>query len=432
METLVDALSRSIPAEVKTICRTFEAAGHRAWVVGGSVRDVVRAVLAGQEPNVFGDWDLASDARPEQTQKLFRKVIPTGIQHGTVTVVLNKQHFEITTLRGEKGHTDGRRPDEVYFVDDLREDLARRDFTVNAMAFDVAKGEFSDPFSGIEDLKDGLIRAVGDPARRFSEDGLRVLRCARFCATLGLAIEKETQAAIVPSLLSFEKVAQERVADEWFKALKSPAPSRFFRAIKEHEMLRITFPQLWSTDDTALPFEEVLSRIDIPDLTPELRLALFVRAGMPTQEEPARFAQAFATRLRLSREDTARLSRLCQHGLLPDVVRDKPGDYEARKWLALVGRKEADEVLVFQTLLRPLGTDEKLQRKCHEELRRQLASGCALSLKELAVTGGDLMQKAQIEKGPLLGQVLAQLLDAVLHDPKLNTPETLLELAKTS
>lgn len=386
-------------------------------------------MLAGRAPSVVGDWDLATSARPEEVQKLFRKVIPTGIQHGTVTVVLQGQHFEITTLRGEKGHTDGRRPDEVFFVDDLREDLARRDFTVNAMAFSVATSEFFDPFGGVNDLKAGLLRAVGEPGKRFAEDGLRVLRCARFCATLGLDIEKETERAIVPSLSSFEKVAQERVSDEWFKALKSDAPSRFFRALVRNQMLAITFPPLFSGDATLLSFEETLARLDVAERDPVIRLALFVRAGTPQNTDAEDLARKFAARLRFSKDLGARLTRLCKNALLPKAVSEDETGYEARKWLGQVGREEADEVLRFQELARPDSVSTEALRTEHQKLRVELGAGTALTLKELSVTGTDLIEHAAIEKGPRLGKVLALLLEAVLRDPSKNDRPTLLRLA---
>lgn len=429
VEPFVDALRRSIPDDVRSLSQTLAEAGYRSWVVGGSVRDVIRATLAGRPPAVVGDWDLASDAHPEQVKKLFRKVIPTGIAHGTVTVVLHGQHFEVTTLRGEKGHSDGRRPDEVFFVDDLREDLARRDFTVNAMAFDVVKHEFFDPFDGIVDLKAGLLRAVGDPARRFSEDGLRVLRCARFCATLGLAIEPLTSAAIVPSLGSFAKVAQERVADEWFKALKSPTPSRFFRALVEHRMLAITFPALWQSTSTLLSFEETLRRLDEQETDPVLRLSLFLRAGTPPDTAPEELAKQFAARLRLSSELGARVTRLCKNALLPAEVREDLSGYAARKWLGQLDRGEVELMLRFQELALPPSVSREALQADHERLRRELHSGAPLTLKELAISGGDLMQQAGFEKGPRVGKVLALLLEEALRDPRKNDRETLLRLA---
>lgn len=429
MEPFVDALRRSIPDDVHTLSLTLAKAGHRSWVVGGSVRDVIRATLAGKPPTITTDWDLASDARPEQVQKLFRKVIPTGIQHGTVTVVLHGQHFEVTTLRGEKGHSDGRRPDEVFFVDDLREDLARRDFTVNAMAFNVVTGEFFDPFEGVRDLNAGLLRAVGEPERRFAEDGLRVLRCARFCATLGLDIEPLTKAAIVPSLCTFEKVAQERVSDEWFKALKSAAPSRFFRALVEHQMLSITFPALWSTEATLLSFEETMTRLDQTEADPVLRLALFLRAGTPSGRAPEELAKKFATRLRFSGELSSRLTRLCKNALLPVEVCEDLSGYAARKWLGQMDRSEVELVLRLQQLARPAAVSLESQKAAQELLLRELSSGAPLTLKELAVSGSDLMQHARIEKGPRVGKVLARLLEEVLKDPSKNDRETLLRLA---
>ncbi len=429
MDSIIQALKRSIPDEVRSLSRTLAKAGFRSWVVGGSVRDIASSALQDERPEVIGDWDLATDARPEDTQKLFRKVIPTGVKHGTVTVVLNRQHFEITTLRGEKGHSDGRRPDEVYFVNDLEEDLARRDFTVNAMAFDVESSEFFDPFSGLDDLKSGLIRAVGEPERRFEEDGLRVLRCARFCSTLKFEIEPKTASAIRPSLSSFEKVAQERVADEWFKALGGAAPSRFFRAIREHGMLDITAPELWSSKDTFLSFDETLARIDQASLSPMLRLGLFVRAGTRSETDPGSVARDFAARLRLSKDQTQTLARLCSFAELPpDVTQDASG-YTARVFLGQVGRQDAPEMLRFIELARPTSTGSADLERGVARLRAELDSGAPLSLKELAVTGADLIAEAGIEKGPRLGQVLSGLLQATLRDPSLNRRDALLRLA---
>jgi tRNA nucleotidyltransferase (CCA-adding enzyme) len=429
VDLLVRALSRSVPREVLLMSQTFADAGFRSWLVGGSVRDVVRATLAGAEPHVIADWDIATDAHPQEVRKLFRKVIPTGIAHGTVTVVSSGQHFEVTTLRGEKGHTDGRRPDEVFFVADLTEDLARRDFTVNAMAYSVMEKAFYDPFFGVEDLLAGVLRAVGDPAKRFAEDGLRVLRCARFCATLSLAIEENTKHAIAPSLPTFEKVAQERVAEEWFKALKSRSPSRFFRAAKEHGLLHVTAPYLFSSSATLLDFDEALNRIDSVQDDPTLRLATFVRSGTALESEPAEIARAFCGRLRLSKEQTSRIVRLCSSALLPESLQQDASGYAGRRWLSQIGRAHAEEVLAFQQLMRPLSWNAAALTTRHEELRTELASGCALSLKELQVTGSDLIQEAGISKGPELGQTLARLFEAVLLDPSMNDRRRLLDLA---
>ena len=164
--------------------------------------------------------------------KLFRRVIPTGLKHGTVTVLLDSGPYEVTTLRGETTYTDGRRPDAVYFVDDIKDDLARRDFTINAIAYDVLADRLIDPFDGLRDLEQMLLRAVGDPAARFAEDGLRVLRAARFVATLEVELDPETERAIEPSLASYRKVSAERIRDEWLKSMQARAPSRAFAVMQ--------------------------------------------------------------------------------------------------------------------------------------------------------------------------------------------------------
>src|SRR6185503_5726295 len=170
-------MEAKIPDEVRAICKQLKARGHEAYVVGGCVRDL----LLGKEAS---DWDVTTDARPAEVQKIFPRVIPTGIQHGTVTVLMGKKQFEVTTFRGEGAYTDGRRPDAVEFVRDIAADLARRDFTVNAIALDPDDGRIIDPYEGQKDIARKVIRAVGVPLERFREDGLRVLRAARFTATL--------------------------------------------------------------------------------------------------------------------------------------------------------------------------------------------------------------------------------------------------------
>ncbi len=185
-----------------------------------------------------------STARPERVVSLFRRTIPTGIKHGTVTVLWKGEAFEVTTLRGEGAYTDGRRPDHVFYVDRIEDDLGRRDFTVNAIAFDPVDGSIADPFGGLEDLHARVLRAVGDPIARFSEDGLRILRGARFAATLGFELDPATEAAFRPTLDVFRKVSAERVREEWMKAMKAERPSRAFVVMRRTGILDVTFPEL--------------------------------------------------------------------------------------------------------------------------------------------------------------------------------------------
>lgn len=213
-----------IPAAVSACCTVLRGAGYAAHPVGGCVRDL----LLGREP---GDWDVTTSAKPEQVQALFPHTIPTGIKHGTITVVIEETAMEVTTFRRESGYGDGRHPDAVSFDTDLTGDLARRDFTVNAMALG-ADGDVIDPFGGRADLDDRLIRAVGEPETRFSEDALRILRGVRFAAQLGFAIEPATAAAMEQCAPLVEKVSAERIKTELEKTLCSPRPQWVGRLVE--------------------------------------------------------------------------------------------------------------------------------------------------------------------------------------------------------
>jgi len=444
-QELTLAIDAALPPALCTIASTLQKAGFRCWAVGGCVRDIARGLLDRGLCSALGlaDWDLATSAPPSAVQQLFRRVIPTGIAHGTVTVVLGGQNFEVTTLRGERGHTDGRRPDEVFFVQEIEADLARRDFTVNAIAYDISQRTLHDPFAGLSDLVARQLRAVGDPAARFSEDGLRVLRCARFCATLGFEIEPQTAAAIRPSLSSFEKVAQERVQQEWLKALKSAQPGRFFDAVHRYGLLQVTAPWLFAEGSSLLAaplVAQALNRLSPPEpnLLPIYALAFLVAAGTSREHGPEaqlnaaqKSAQRLAQRLKLSREHAHELQRYAQHHLLPDELLTQADAASARRYLAQLGREHVSAVCALQ---RDLGQGAaQLWSNRHESVQRLLvheaASGAPLALHDLAINGRDLIE-AGVPKGPLLGTILAALLELVLADPTRNERATLLERAR--
>ena len=205
-----------IPAGARQVLQTLTAAGHEAYLVGGCVRDLLRGV----EPH---DWDICTSALPEETESCFagQRIIETGLKHGTVTVLMEGKPYEITTYRTEGPYSDRRRPDYVRFVPNLREDLARRDFTMNAIAMDL-DGNLRDPFGGAEDIKCGLIRCVGEPDQRFQEDGLRVMRALRFGAAFGYAIEERTARAVHENRAMLDRVAAERINVELRKLLVGP------------------------------------------------------------------------------------------------------------------------------------------------------------------------------------------------------------------
>ena len=220
MQALPPTLTRAVvPAGVRSVLERLISSGHEAWLVGGGVRDLLR----GQDPK---DWDIATDAVPEQVVKLFRRVVPTGIAHGTVTVLVPGGQVEVTTFRAESAYVDGRRPESVAFHRDLVADLARRDFTINALAFDPVGSRLRDPFGGQEDLARRRVRCVGVAAERFGEDGLRPLRAVRFATVLEFELEPETEAAIPGALAVFDKVALERRRDELLKLLLAAGVAR--------------------------------------------------------------------------------------------------------------------------------------------------------------------------------------------------------------
>jgi tRNA nucleotidyltransferase (CCA-adding enzyme) len=226
------------PGAVKDIARRLAHNGRKAFVVGGSLRDH----LLGRDAD--SDIDMASDASPEEILRLFPRVVPTGIKHGTVTILVPGMSIEMTTFRAERSYKDGRRPESVEYLGDIESDLARRDFTMNAMAFDPLNGDFIDPFDGRGDIARKLIRSVGDPYERFSEDGLRPMRAVRFAAQLGFSIEEATFDCIPRTIETFKKVSMERLRDELGKILLSDRPSWGLSLLERTGLLKLLLPEL--------------------------------------------------------------------------------------------------------------------------------------------------------------------------------------------
>jgi len=439
-----------VPPEVLSICQHLQAKGKRAWIVGGCVRDL----LLGRGAS---DWDVATDARPDELLRVFPRAIPTGIEHGTVTVVQGGAHYEVTTLRGEGTYTDGRRPDWVSFVDDIVADLARRDFTVNAMAVDPVDGRLIDPFDGRGDLTRRILRAVGAPAERFAEDGLRVLRAARFVATLELALDADTEAAIAPTLGTYRKVAAERVRDEWVKTMKARAPSLAFEVMRRTGILGVTCPELlggvgmeqnkWHAYDV---WRHGLECMDACAGDAVLRIAALLHdVGKPATRAwsdktldytfydhdrvGAEIAAPIAERLRFSNDDRARIVALVRHHLFH--YSDLDTDAAVRRWLRRVGKERLDDLYALNAAdVLAKGRDPQADLDALADLKvhvaRVLAEGAALSTRDLRVNGHDLMRELGLRPGPLIGEVLDALLEAVIADPAANEREALLALAR--
>jgi tRNA nucleotidyltransferase (CCA-adding enzyme) len=439
-----------VSPDVVGICERLRQAGKRSWIVGGCVRDS----LLGKS---ISDWDVATDALPNELMKLFPKAIPTGLQHGTVTLVVRGHHYELTTLRGETTYSDGRRPDAVHFVDDIVADLARRDFTINAIAVDPESGALVDPFEGRKDLLERKIRAVGKAFERFSEDGLRVLRAARFTATLGFDLDPETFAAIGPTLDTFRKVSAERVRDEWIKTMKAKTPSRAFEIMRTSGILGVSCPEMlegvgmkqnkWHSLDV---WNHALTCMDACVGDPVLRIAALLHdVGKPRSRQfsdktqdytfydhdkiGAEIALPIVTRLRFSNDEKDRIVALVRHHLFHY---DQWSDQAVRRWIKRVGSERIEDLYrLNEADLRgkgPIFKEEDLAPlfALQAHVEKVLAEGAALSTRDLMINGNVLMKELGIPPGRIIGQILEELLEAVIEDPALNEREALLGLAR--
>ena len=377
-------------------------AGYAAYVVGGCVRDS----LLGLTPH---DWDLCTSALPQQVMELFgaQRCIPTGLQHGTVTVKQSGALYEITTFRTEGTYTDGRHPDEVHFVPDVREDLARRDLTINAMAYNEKEG-LVDPFGGQADLQSGIVRAVGVPRQRFTEDALRILRLYRFAARFGFAIDPPTAQAAQELCAHLDCVSVERIAEELAKLLSAPAPAAYLN----EKILLVILPELSS--------EALAAAKPVVDACP---------AG--AENLPIRLAALLYS---LGEDGTRRpLKRLrCSNALIEEaavLVREAvPGvpvslNIYARRLLGKYNLCTVQRIAALGTALQP---ERAADFAALSELAEQLdADGVCCRVSQLAVNGRDLMA-AGVPAGPGIRKVLEALLDGVIREEYPNERQALL------
>ena len=377
-----------IPPEVLKIAQKLEDAGFETWCVGGAIRDN----LLGVENH---DFDLTTAAPPREVQKVFKRTVPVGIDHGTVAVLdAHNQPHEVTTFRKDI-QTDGRHA-VVEFGVSLMDDLARRDFTINAIAYHPIRHEWRDPFQGAQDLEKKLIRSVGDPNWRFQEDYLRILRALRFSARFEFRIHPRTLEAAKANVQGLAQLSAERVREEWFKGIQSAKKvSKFVALWKDVGATRIWLPELGGAGSGEQGAVDKLPR------DPVLITAYLAR-------DPA----SLLTRLKCSTKDIERGRAI---GLWRDKYPDAKSPMAIRQWLAATG-EHADDLLVL------LPAPSSLLPKAVAAVR---AANPPLTLKELAVKGDDLI-KAGVRPGPDVGEALARLLDEVLEDPSRNTREYLL------
>ena len=417
-------------ASVLDIAEKLEAAGFEAWCVGGAIRDA----LLGDAPL---DWDLASPATPEQVRAIFgrRRTIPVGIEFGTVSVLDDDGvHHEITTFRRDV-RTAGRHA-VVEFGASLEEDLARRDFTMNAIAYRPRTDELRDPFGGREDIRRGIVRAVGDAEQRMREDRLRALRAIRFASRYEFAIEPATLGAIKSSAPHLTRLSHERVQQELVKMMEQVRrPSRALRLWRDVGALRVLIPSLAELDDVGLATLDALPRaeegaITRPQRTSNRLAALFL-------DVPASEARRTLSALRFSKHETAWVGALVDRWqsvgaeMSEALLAGAPPDSQVRRWLARVGRTYAGALLRVAlarwTALARAGRatpDAAAVRSLHRSMRRSLFRD-PIELADLHVSGDDL-RRVGIPAGPIYAKILHALLERVLEEPSRNSAETLL------
>ena len=396
---------------------TLHAAGYAAYAVGGCVRDS----LLGRTAH---DWDLCTSALPQQVMELFgaEQCIPTGLQHGTVTIKYGGQLYETTTFRTEGSYTDGRHPDAVQFVPDVREDLARRDFTINAMAYNEAEG-LVDPFGGQKDLQNGLLRAVGEPQQRFTEDALRILRLYRFAARFGFALDAATARAARQLAPHLDCISAERIQEELAKLLTAPQPGAYL----EPAVLAVVLPELTPAAlDAAKP---VLDACPAGEKNLPVRWAALLGALGETD------TRRVLKRLRCSNtciEETAVLVReTAGEGVCRSFSEEKasahPGDIHIRRLLGRYGLRTVERLCALCAALHPQNAPDCALAA--QRVRQLEADGVCCRVSQLAVNGRDLMA-AGIPAGPALRRVLEALLDGVIRAEYPNEKPALLAAAQ--
>ncbi|MCL2557605.1 MAG: HD domain-containing protein [Treponema sp.] len=438
---------------LKGVAGLFASRGKELCLVGGAVRDMLRGKVA-------HDWDLATDAQPEEVRTIFAgahaKVIPTGIKHGTVTVLRKGRSMEITTYRTEADYSDGRRPDQVSYSTSIEEDLSRRDFTMNAIALRLPEGKKIDPFGGEADIKARIIRCVGDPAKRFSEDGLRALRAARFAAQLSFTVEARTLAAIEGALETSAKVSAERVKDELEKMLMSRRPSIAFRLMEQTGLLLLFLPELARCRGVE---QKGAHRFDVldhsflacdfaaeTDCPLEVRLAaLFHDLGKAAtkrvddsgevsfhrhEAESEKLSREILCRLRFSNAVIEKVCHLTKEHMFHYT--DDWSDAAARRFLARVGREHLADLYKLRRAdsyaSAGIAPPANYLLPLAERVERIVAEAQAISLKDLALSGRDLIA-AGVPPGKIMGKILDELLEAVIEDPALNERGRLIEIA---
>ena len=436
----------SLPKDVEYIINTLQRAGYEAYAVGGCVRDTI----LNREPD---DWDITTSAKPMEIKKLFPVTIDTGIQHGTVTVLRNHVGYEVTTYRIDGEYADNRHPKEVIFTASLKEDLLRRDFTINAMAYNHEDG-IIDEYGGLNDISDGIIRCVGNPYDRFSEDALRIMRAVRFSAQLGYRIEEETSKAIVKLAPNLSTISAERINTELTKLLLSPNPD-YLRDACRLGITRVVLPEFdkcmeceqvnphhcYSVGEHTLhslrfvPNDKVLrytmlfhdfGKPDTRSVGEDGRMHFY---GHPLVSE--RMASDIMHRLKFDNDTLHAVKLLCRNHDL-EIIEDKK---HVRRAMNKLGSDNFSKLLMVKRADCMAQSDYKREEKLAsldklESIYNEIVSAKeCVCMKDLAVCGRDLIDLG-VKPGPAMGAILGELLSEVIDEPSLNDREVLLDMVK--
>lgn len=435
----------SLSHDVEEVIAVLRKHGFLGYVVGGAVRDLLLGVTV-------SEWDLATDAGPERLVQIFSKVIPTGIRHGTVTVLFGASRYEVTTFRTDRGYASDHRLNRSRLTRNIEEDLRHRDFTINAMAYDPLTEILIDPFGGQKDLSRRIIRGVEDPLSRFMEDGLRTYRAIRFSVTLNYRIEGKTLKAIPLSLQKVRATSWERVRDEILKILESRRPSNAFELMRKTGLLAIALPEVLEGyrkkhGPSGDIYRHLLATVDAAPRRPILRLACLLhdigkarvrkrlRAGYVFhghEKTSAQMADAVAERLRLSNHQRKYIHQLVEnHGLPLQEMLHGP---TMRRLLSRIDTRFVHDLFILCMANRKAsGADQSEIRKLNhlwKRSKRVLMSGTPLAVSQLAIKGDMVKKILGITEGVQIGRILSQLLDAVLEDPEKNNPQDLAMLVK--
>lgn len=435
-----------LPREVKSIIASLEGAGFSAYAVGGCVRDA----LLGREPK---DWDITTSAMPEEIKAVFPVTIDTGIEHGTVTVRLHGESYEVTTFRTDGEYLDGRHPSEVTFVRDLKEDLRRRDFTVNAMAYNEKTG-LVDEFGGCDDLREGIICCVEDPVKRFSEDALRMMRAVRFVSQLGFTLEEKTAKAIKELAPTLQKISVERICDELIKLITSDRPETM-KLMYELGLSRVVLPEwdrMMETEQNTkhhlgtVGYHTMLVLKEVPP-TKALRLsALLHDVAKPVSKRTdangrdhfvghpqvgAEISREIMHRLKLDNDTIERVSKLVRYH------DDRPASTmrNVRRMINRVGDRYMEDLILLKYADVRGQSDYKKEEKYNQvrELektyRKIKERGDCTDVSSLCISGKDIIELG-FEPGPQIGEILKALLMKVILEPELNEKSILSDLVK--